>query len=151
MAITEEALDSLQVREAYGDQRLLGLMQYLSSKFATTENYAHSMFYRTSGETFKLDRQRQNTQLWSGYNDHKQSPTVQAQLGEEHQLQCSRSICPAVIALGNTFSAQANPVSAVSVLLTEGAVNCNIVAEVENEVPVQAKQKDEANEAASHE
>eukprot|EP00971_Amphidinium_carterae_P077412 1529256-Amphidinium_carterae.1 len=43
MAITEEELDGSQVREAHRDQRLLGLMQDLSSRVTTTENYAFNM------------------------------------------------------------------------------------------------------------
>eukprot|EP00971_Amphidinium_carterae_P195345 3876394-Amphidinium_carterae.1 len=43
MAITDAALDGSQVREAHRDQRLLGLMQELSSRVATTENYAFNM------------------------------------------------------------------------------------------------------------
>eukprot|EP00971_Amphidinium_carterae_P253314 5029314-Amphidinium_carterae.1 len=39
---------------------------------------------------------------------------------------------------------------APAVMAMEGALNCNIVAKVENEVPVQTEQKDEANKAASH-
>eukprot|EP00971_Amphidinium_carterae_P059429 1175216-Amphidinium_carterae.1 len=43
MAFTEEELDGSQVREVHRDQRLLGLMQDLSSRVSTTENYAFNM------------------------------------------------------------------------------------------------------------
>eukprot|EP00971_Amphidinium_carterae_P212857 4224582-Amphidinium_carterae.1 len=43
MAITEEELDASQVREAHRDQRLLGLLQELSSKVTSTEGYAYNM------------------------------------------------------------------------------------------------------------
>eukprot|EP00971_Amphidinium_carterae_P273183 5421931-Amphidinium_carterae.1 len=43
MAITEAELEGSQVREAHRDQRLLGLLQEISSRVTVTETYAYNM------------------------------------------------------------------------------------------------------------
>eukprot|EP00971_Amphidinium_carterae_P278055 5519525-Amphidinium_carterae.1 len=160
-------LEGSQVREAHRDQRLLGLMQDLSSRVTTTENYAfnmnevmHALQAVHAGPEFP-EMPAITHDHWgfivpaerpSNWTVQDRTPNngvittiinslqqYNPNLVEDTNFSVAGAFAPAVLAQGNIVPAQDNSVPAVPA-----------GQQGENEVPVQDDQEDVTNGAASH-
>eukprot|EP00971_Amphidinium_carterae_P175508 3479088-Amphidinium_carterae.1 len=127
-------------------------MQDLSSRVTTTENHAFNMSEVMHARVTGCARRPEFPELPAITHDYWGYivPAERPPNWTVPDRTVAGAFAPAVLAQGDTVPAQDNPVSAVPALLVGGALNCNIVAVGENEVPVQGNQKNVANEAANH-